>query len=108
MSEEGYTIKDRIAILADTIAHQFTAIVTQLDKIEAKLDEKASNERVASLEKSVVDLELRTEKRLTKLESLRADAVEFSRRQLAWATLGVALFVGVIGYIVHLATVGVH
>lgn len=108
MADEGYTIKDRIAILADTISAQFTGIVAQLDKIDAKLDGKASNERVAALEKQYAELELRTEKRLTTLEASRSDVAEFSKRTLAWATIGVALFVGIIGYIVHLATLGVH
>lgn len=108
MAEEGYTIKDRIAILADTISTQFTSIIAQLDKIEAKLDGKASNERVAQLEKAMNELELRTEKRLTKIESRNEDGAEFTRRQLAWATIGVTLFLGAIGYLIHLATLGVH
>jgi hypothetical protein len=106
MADEGYTIKDRIAILADTISAQFTGIVTQLDKIEAKLDGKASNERVASLEKQMVDLELRNEKRLTVLESSRYDTAEFSKRQMAWAAMAIASFVGILGYVIQLATSG--
>jgi hypothetical protein len=108
MTDEGYTIKDRIAILADTISTQFTGIVTQLDKIEAKLDGKASNERVATLERQMVDLELRNEKRLTTLESARLDTAEFSKRQMAWAAITIASFVGILGYVIQLATSGVH
>lgn len=105
---EGYTIKDRIAILADTISSQFTSIITQLDKIEAKLDGKASNERVATLEKTVADLELRTEKRLSTLEAVRVEGGELSRKGLAWGAIGVTLFIGIVGYVIHLATLGVH
>lgn len=108
MAEEGYTIKDRIAILADTISTQFTSIITQLDKIESKLDGKASNERVATLEKALVDLELRTEKRLSTMEARNVNGADFSRKTLAWATIGVTVFIAIIGYVVHLATIGVH
>jgi hypothetical protein len=108
MTDEGYTIKDRIAILADTISTQFVSIIAQLDKIEAKLDGKASNERVASLERGMVDLELRTEKRLTTLESSRLDTAEFSKRQMGWAVMGATIFIAIIGYVIQLATSGVH
>lgn len=108
MSEEGYTIKDRIAILADTISQQFAGIITQLDKIEAKLDGKASNERVATLEKAIAVLEISMEKRITRLESRNEDGRDFSRRTLAWATIGAMIFLGSIGYLIHLATLGVH
>jgi hypothetical protein len=56
----------------------------------------------------MVDLELRNEKRLTTLESARLDTAEFSKRQMAWAAITIASFVGILGYVIQLATSGVH
>lgn len=108
MADEGYTIKDRIAILADTIASQFTSIITQLDKIESKLDGKASNERVAALEVKLADLELRHSERLTTLEAGNTVKADVTTRDRIYMGFGVTIFAALISTLVYLAVAGVH
>jgi len=105
---EGYTIKDRIAILADTISTQFNSIIVQLDKIESKLDGKASNERVAELEKKLADLELRVAERLTRIESRGEEKTEMTGIQRIYMGFGVTVFSAIISTLVYLAVTGVH
>lgn len=81
MSTEGYTVKERLEDLARTIAEQLTGIVKQLDKIEAKLDDKASNQRVDELERRVLDFERQILERITKLEMRAAGVAAISGYQ---------------------------
>lgn len=105
---DGYTIKDRIEILANTIAGQFEGIIKQLDAIDKKLDDKASNERVALLEKAHIDLELRLSERIKTLELGSAGAVAVSTYQKLWLGFAVTIIAGVISALIYVAFQGAH
>jgi Skp family chaperone for outer membrane proteins len=81
MSSEGYTVKERLEDLARTIAEQLTGIVKQLDRIDAKLDDKASNQRVDDFERRFLDLERDVLARLLKLERQAAGVAAISGYQ---------------------------
>lgn len=99
MSTEGYTVKERLEDLAKTIAEQLTGISRQLDAIDSKLEDKASNHRVDELEKRVVDLEQRLVDRLTKVELKVVGAAAVSGYQ-RWLVGGLgAAIVGSLIYV---------
>jgi Skp family chaperone for outer membrane proteins len=81
MSNEGYTVKERLEDLAKTIAEQLTGIVKQLDKIDAKLDDKASNQRVDELERRFLEFERQLLERLLRLERQAAGVAAISGYQ---------------------------
>lgn len=99
MSAEGYTVKERLEQLATTIAEQLTGIANQLNKIEDKLDDKASNLRVDELEKKLADIERQVFDRLTRLE-LKAAGVAAITGYQRWLVGGLgAAIVGSLIYV---------
>lgn len=105
MTEPGYTVKERIEILATTIAEQFTGIATQLDKIEAKLDEKASNARVLDIEKRVESIA----GRVTTLELTSATDTGASRVKLWAGNSAVLIASSVVGaFLYYIVQAGGH
>lgn len=103
-SDEAYTVKERIQMLADTIAEQFGSILRQLDTIERKLDEKASNSRVTEVERKVDD----ALGRILNLELGAAGAIAVSKFQRWLIGMGVVLVSAVIGSLIYLVASGVH
>lgn len=92
-TEEGYSVRWRIEELAKTIAAQFTGIVAQLDKIESKIDEKASNARVLDLENRFEGLT----HRVSDLEIGRAGTVAIGKAAMWFiGTVGVAVFLAAV------------
>jgi len=53
-----YTVKELISMLEKTLTDQLAAIGTRLEKIDEKLDDKATNLRVSALEERVRNLEI--------------------------------------------------
>lgn len=97
---DGYTIKERIEDLAQTIAQQLGSIVVQLDKIERKLDDKSSNERVNAVERRLGEFE----ERLGRVELAAAGVAAVSTFQ-RWIVGGVGA--AVIGSLIYVL-LGAH
>lgn len=75
---DGYTIKERIEDLARTIATQLGGIVTQLEAIESKLDQKATIKSIEVVALEVKNLRDDHEPRIKRLEIAHAGSVAVS------------------------------
>ena len=101
MNGEGvtYTVKELIGMLEKTISDQMNTIITRLDVIDHKLDEKATNTRAEALEKRLAA----TDERVARLE-LRSAGLEAVSKFQRWL-IGTAC-AGVITTLIYIAAGG--
>lgn len=94
--EQGvtYTVKELIGMLERSLTAEMGRIVTRLDSIDKKLDEKATNVRVEALESRATA----TEERVGKLEIASAGTAAVSKFQrwavgaaAVWASIAIGL-----------------
>ena len=100
-SNVTYTVKELIAMLEHTLSDQMASIMTKLNELNHKLDEKASEIRVHELEKTINDANTR----LIRLE-LSSAGREAVSKLTKWLIFPIGLTViGLIIELIRLLTV---
>ena len=113
MSAEGqptvsYQVKDLLDNLGKQIERGFDDVKYRMDKQDMRLEAKASNERVAGVEKSLADLEQRHGARISALELRERGTAAVSALQGKWAAAAFTFLTAIVAALIYLAAGGVH
>lgn len=110
MNGEGvtYTVKELISMLEEKLVEQIGSIVQQLDKIDAKLDDKVSLGTFRDLEARFESFKDRSDDRIGRLERAADVAAAASRSGRALQGFAIAIVGSAIGALIYLAAQGVH
>jgi len=103
----SYPVKDLLDNLGKEISRGFDDLKHQMEKLDMKIEQKASIERVVAVEKSVADLELRHDIRIKALELMSSGESAVSTLKDKWTFAAIGFVATIIGAIIYLAS-GVH
>ena len=103
----SYPVKELLDNLGKEISKGFDDLKHQMEKLDVRLEQKASNERVAAVEKSVADLETRHGLRISTLENRESATSATNLLQGKWTLAAIGFVITLITALIYLAA-GVH